>query len=106
MSKKQSNVFFETFCGELVEIVQDFDITSSFKVDQEGHMQEVRMPMTVSGFLMDIDDVFVYLSNDGAEVNQAIPMDTIKHIGIVEVKSEMEEMLDEADAPNDPHGFN
>ena len=102
---KKSNLFFETFAGEFVEIVQDFEITTSFN-QHEDHMHEVRMPMTVSGFVMDTDDEFIYLSPDGENVNQALPIHTIKHIGIVQASNELQDLLDSVPNPSDKKDFN
>lgn len=103
--KKTADTFFETFAGEFLEIVQDFDVTTSFNMGEHGP-QEVRMPMTVTGFLMDSDGEFLYLSPDGEEINQALPIDSIKHIGIVELKDPEQSILDDVPEPENDLGFN
>lgn len=103
--KKSNNVFFETFAGEYCEVILDVQIPSSFNLT-EGEMHEVKMPLTVNGFVMDADDVFIYLSTDGESVNQAFPIKDLKHISIVEVKNPLQELLDEIPEPKNDKGYN
>jgi hypothetical protein len=103
--KKQVNPFFETFAGEYVQIVQDFEITTYINVS-EDQSQEVRMPMTCTGFLMDLVDGMVYLSPDGENINQALPFDSVKHVEIVELKDAEQEALDEVPDPKNRSGYN
>jgi hypothetical protein len=102
---KKTNVFFETFRGEYIQLVQDFEVTTHFNVS-EDHAQEVRMPMTVQGFLMDFTDGILYLSPDGININQALPFESVKHVEILELKDEIQEMLDETTPPEDRSGYN
>jgi len=103
--KKQVNAFFETFAGEYIQIVQDFEITTYINVS-EDQSQEVRMPMTCTGFLMDLVDGMVYLSPDGENINQALPFDSVKHVEIVELKDAEQEALDEVPDPKNRSGYN
>ncbi len=96
----KTNLFFEMFAGEFVEIITDLKIPQSINVDQEGNTTEVQMPLTVNGFFMDIDDNFVYLSPDGENVKQSIPVNSIKYIEIVNLEQEAEEMLDNIPEPD------
>jgi hypothetical protein len=93
------------FGGEFVEIVQDFEITTQIKID-EDHSQEIRMPMTVQGFLADCDGTFVYLSNDGEEISQALPVSSIKHIALIDLTDQEQDLLDEVPSPSDRSGYN
>lgn len=102
---KKSDLFFEIFTGEFVEIIQDFEITASFNI-VEDHPQEVRMPMTVTGYLLDSDGDFLYLSRDGEGVDQALPLHTVKHIAIVEMKDASDEILDNTEPPETDMGYN
>jgi hypothetical protein len=103
--KKPNNIFFETFVGEFVEIVQDFEITQSISISEDGP-QELRVPMTVAGFVMDCDDRFVYLGPDGESVNQALPISTIKHIGIVDMKEPAPDAFEDLPDPEDKKNYN
>lgn len=97
--KKATSTFFDMFAGEYIQVVQDFEITTYFNVS-EDQSQEVRMPMTCTGFLMDYEDGMLYLSPDGENINQALPFSSVKHVEIVELKDEAQEMLDKIDIPD------
>jgi hypothetical protein len=102
--KKSNSVFLNVFVSEFVEIVSDLNITTSITVNEEGQTQPVQMPLTVSGFVMDTDDAFVYLSQDGENINQALPINSIKHVAIVDVAAKDAE-LDEVDFPEDTGSY-
>ena len=97
---KKSSQFLAVFASEFVEIISDLSITTSINVSEEGHTQPVDVPLTVSGFVMDVDDVFVYLSTDGENVSQALPIDSIKHVAIVDVNKAIES-IEDIDIPED-----
>jgi hypothetical protein len=103
--KKSNSVFLNVFVSEFVEIVSDLNITTSITVNEEGQTQPVQMPLTVSGFVMDTDDSFVYLSQDGENINQAIPLKDVKHIAIVDVAAKEQQILDSVEFPEDEGSF-
>lgn len=91
---KKSSQFLTVFVGEMVEILTDLKMESSIPV-AEDIVQTVQVPLTVNGFVMDVDDTFVYLSPDGENVNQALPLNSIKHIAISEIKAPEDVLIDE-----------
>lgn len=94
---KKADMFFDIFIDEYVEILQDYEVTTNITIADE--LREVRMPMTVSGYVKDTDDYFLFLSTDGQEINQALPIESIKHIGIIPQVDPIMEMLDEVETP-------
>lgn len=103
---KKTNLFFDIFMGEFVEIITDLEFPQSVNVSEEGQSTEVRMPMIVNGFLLDMDDVYVYLSPDGESVKQALPRNSIKHIEIVDLQEQMHQMMDDIPEPEGSAGYN
>lgn len=103
---KKENVLFDTFVGEYVEIVLGLEVTNSISLSEEGHAHEMKMPLTLVGFFMDIDGEFIYLSSDGETVNQAFPKSELKHIQIVPVTDPIDEILDDVLPPDDRSGYN
>jgi len=99
MMKMKRKTLFEMFVTEYVEIVQDYEITTSVNMTEEGHASEIRMPMMVTGFVLDSDGEFLFLSQDGEEVNQAIPISSIKNISIASVTDSTTEALDNIEPP-------
>lgn len=95
----KTSTFLETFVGEYVEIIMDFQVTSSVQLDQEGTAQQLQTPLTVSGFFMDFQEGLIYLSPDGENVNQAIPFNSMKHIAIIDIVNEMDQLIDQGDIP-------
>ena len=104
---KKNNLFLQTFAGEFLEIITDIKVIQTLTIGSEGETVEgPEMPMIVNGFLMDCDDLFAYLSTTGEEVNQCIPIDSIKHVQIVDIKNEIDEMLDSIPDPDPGSTFN
>lgn len=101
-----NNIFFEMFAGEFCEMILDLQITNSVNLDSEGHAHNMQMPLTIQGFVMDVDQQFVYLSPDGETINQAFPLKDLKHIAIVEVTNPLQELLDEVPEPDNDKGYN
>ena len=104
--KMKRDIFFETFTGKFVEIVQDFEITTSVNITEDGAPMEMRMPMMVTGVVLDSDNEFLFLSQDGEEVNQALPINSIKHIQIIKASDQEDQILDMTPEPEDKSGYN
>jgi hypothetical protein len=102
---KKNNIFFEVFCGEFCEIVTNLEVTNTINIGDDGHTHDTRMPLTLGGFLMDVDDEYIYLSDDGENVNQAFPKCDLKNIRIVDINAEVDNMLDSIPEP-DKGGYN
>ena len=102
---KDNSRFLHVFGNEYVEIVTNLNITTSINVSEEGHVQPVEMPLTVSGFVLDVDDTFVYLSKGGEEIDQGVPLNSIKHVAIIDVNKGQDDLLDESDFPNDEGSY-
>lgn len=102
MSKiKQESSFFDIFAGEFLEIITDLSVVQSGNLGEEGQfIPGPATPMIVNGFLMDCDAMFAYLSVDGEEVDQALPISSIKHVQITQIKSELDNILDEMPDPD------
>lgn len=84
------DLFFLTFVGEFVEIVG-----STLSGDGTAIV-----PLVVTGFLLDLDDKFYYLSDDGMSVKRAIKITDLKAIEIVETKTHFDQMLDNVLIPD------
>lgn len=102
----KNKIFFEIFVGEPVEIVTSLEVPSQFKMSEDGELTEIKLPMTVQGYIMDMDDDFIYLSSDGSNANQAVPVLDVKHIQIVSEQDEVEAIIDDIPDPEDGSHFN
>lgn len=103
--KSKADMFFDIFVDEFVEILQDYEVTTNVALSENGEVQPLRMPMTITGYVKETDDYFLFMSKDGKEINQALPIESIKHIAIVDQSDTIMDILDEANPPED-QGFN
>lgn len=99
MNNKKAEVFFNVFGGEFVEIVHTLEVPLSIEVE-EGHTHDIKVPLTLNGFVMDVADGWVFLSPDGENVNQAVPLGDVRHIAIIDVTEEPEETFPEPSNKN------
>lgn len=104
--KKLNLLLLNNFAGELVEIISDLQVTQSISISEEGAIAGPSTPMLINGFVADIDDIFLYLSEDQQNINQAIPITSIKHIQVVNIKTELDQLLDEFPEPESDTGYN
>lgn len=92
--------FLTVFAGEYVQIITS--VSDNVLIPTEdGGQHPVEAPLLISGFVMDNDGVFIYLSEDGENVNQAVTLTAIQHIGIVDLSAKEAEPMDDIDIPDD-----
>lgn len=99
----------QTFGGEYIEVITDLKVTQSVQSGEHGEPIGIEVPMIIAGFLMDADAHFIYLSPDGEEVNEAIPLTSIKHLAIIapgQEKTIFDSILEEMPEPEDDKGYN
>ena len=95
MKKKSTgDIFLQNFAGEFVEVILDMKVPQNIEVNAEGEVITVEGPLSVAGFVLDSDENFLFLSEDGENVNQAIQLKDIKHIAISTV-TEKDPLIDE-----------
>lgn len=86
------STFFLSFVGEMVEIMCKGSATTT----------EVGVfPVIVQGYLLDIDDDHLYLSDDGQNIARAVKRQDYVAIEIVQQVTEMEEKLRNISVPED-----
>ena len=61
----------------------DLKVPQSINISEDGSAKEIHVPLIIHGFIMDMDDKYVYLSEDGENIKRAVPSDTIKFIEII-----------------------
>lgn len=64
--ERPKNIFVENFAGQLVEIFTGV----LQKVEDEHGIQEV--PLAIQGFIIDIDENFIYLGNTTAGISKCV----------------------------------
>lgn len=83
------NTFFTTFIGEYVEVICSRGVT----------YQNETVPVVTSGFLLDVDNEFYYLSNDGQAVSAAVKKSDVSVMEIIQQKSYAEHVLEQTKIP-------
>ena len=92
VSKVESmDLLLKNFAGELVDIVVDKDLEHPVSANGES-VEIVKIPLTVSGYLTDMDDQYIYIGLSINQISQAINKNYVIHIGIAdEFSIEMDE---------------
>lgn len=105
MKKKKStkdqtsleSTFFTSFVGEYIVII--------CKILGE-HGSGLKLPVTVTGYLLDIDDDFYYLSDDGINVTRAVRKTEILTVEVHDEKTPEQEILENAKPPAKDEDYN
>jgi hypothetical protein len=88
--KTEPSSFYLTFVGEYVQIITDVKFNSAGSPNKQAGA-----PLIIEGILMDADDQYVYLSQDGSEIRQALKSDVIVYVQISGPSDEFSEFLGE-----------
>jgi hypothetical protein len=83
------NTFFATFIGEYVEVICSRGISYNNNT----------VPVSTSGFLLDVDDEFYYLSQDGQSVSSAVKKVDVTVMEIINQQSFATQVLEEVKIP-------
>ena len=59
----------------------------------------MKSPMSLKGYLVDVDDVYLYLGVSPTAITQAIPRDILLHIEISEEESIVDELVQMGEVP-------
>jgi hypothetical protein len=75
------NILFEVFCGEAIDIMLD----QSFEQTEQNEttVKTLKASIRVQGFLIEIDDNFLYLGYDPEIISQAVPRHRVVHIELM-----------------------
>lgn len=92
-----SSTFFLSFVGEYVELVCKNVIT---------HTEVGVMPLIVTGYLLDVDETHLYLSDDMQNVVRAIKREDYAVIEIAKSMTDAERVLSELNIPENAEDGN
>jgi hypothetical protein len=77
--KKESNsILFEVFCGEAVSIMINRDVEQTEQ--NETTVKSLKTSLSVQGFLIEVDEDYLYLGYDPEIISQAVKKDAVVHI--------------------------
>ena len=97
MAKNKSDKLFELFAGEYVQIIIDKDVEVSKQTASQ--VETMKSPMSINGYLVDVDDVYLYLGISPNAITQAIPRDFLLHIEISEEETVVDELIKMGEIP-------
>lgn len=87
MSKKKQEIkldrLFEIFCGELVTIMLDRDLEETTQT--ETHIETLKTSISIQGFLVEMDDDFLFLGITPDMITQAVYKTHVVHIEILDL---------------------
>lgn len=98
LTEEKINTFDLAFIGEFINVITDIMIVEY--VQNDAQTLEQNAPMVAQGYLLDVDDMYLYLGENPLEVSQAIARSRITMVRTDRKKSKFEEMLDEMGDPN------
>lgn len=83
IKKLETNtILFDIFCGEAVTIMLDRDVEQTEQ--NETTLKTLKTSISVQGYLIELDDQFLYLGYDPDLINQAVPRNHIVHIEMID----------------------
>ena len=102
--KKHGVAFYDIFVGEYVRLVTSS--VSSTEVQNQKESVSQTGPVAIESYLVDMDDTFYYLGAVPTAINQAIRIDNIIHIEIIDPRTMYDDLLENVDLANDPTKMN
>lgn len=101
MTKEKADVLFEVFAGEFVSILIDKEVEQTKQ--SETHIETLKSSLSINGYIIDMDDDYVYLGYEPSIISQAIKKSFIVHI---EITSANNEILSNIELPKDEKEYN
>lgn len=96
-----SEAFFATFIGDRVEIVADF--YQNYQEETAESRITNHAPASIQGYILDIDDEFLYLGKNPHEISMALRRTKVLYIEVIgaekEEKSPYDALLDSMPFP-------
>jgi hypothetical protein len=85
------NIFFDNFIGEEMEFMINLYVKTE-QANEDGMIIQ-QNPLAVRGFVLDVDDEFIYLGDTADEITRFLRKDLVAGGDIV--KDKMEEQFDD-----------
>lgn len=86
---KKNEVFLLTFIGEFVQVVSSFVMNVSSNGEDMGES-----PLIVEGYLLDMDDDFIYMGDSPDGITRALKKDTVVFIQFLNNEDILSSLLD------------
>lgn len=102
-AKEPKNQFEMCFYGCFISLIFKQPVAEGSVTDENNAPLAIG---SVRGYLLDMDDEYMYLGNSTYEIDYAIARDTIAMVSFVDIKTPEELILDAAETPDDETGYN
>lgn len=89
-----NSVFGLSFEGEYVHIITKIKTRRQYTNTESGEVIDEVAPLTIQGFVLDMDDKFFYLGEDPMLISKAIKITSVSYIEISKPKSAYDDILD------------
>lgn len=99
-----SRRLFDFFVGDIVSIILDQQVEHT--IEKTNSVQTMKSPLSVQGYVLDMDDEYVYLGHSPDQISQAVKIDFIVHIETAKEENPINKILNEIDTPDKPEGYN
>lgn len=92
MPKEKANnpLLFEIFINEFVQVVTDL---SMYAASEDA--EQASIPLTFNGYLLDMDDEFLYLGETSVAVDKAVKRENIIFIQMLAEEDPLSQMLND-----------
>lgn len=93
MPKKEkkvgSEVFLLTFIGEYVQVISNFILNTT------SHEGVEESPLILEGYLLDMDDEFLYIGDSANDISRAIKKETVVFIQVINNEDNIFNLMDQ-----------
>jgi len=80
--KNGHDLFFDIFIGEFVDIITKRRSSRISVNPDTGETDQIEMPMVISGYLLDEDEVYYFIGVTPKEVSNAVKKSIVDHVGL------------------------
>lgn len=81
MKKQELTLFEEAFVGQFVMVVTNMIQTASI-AHEDGSIESAEVPVSMTGFLIGVDNLYYYLGKSPEEIQTAIKKRSINQISL------------------------
>jgi hypothetical protein len=84
--KSEPSAFFLSFIGEHVQVITSFQLATA-------DSPEMPMPLIIEGYMLDADDQYIYMGEEGDQIRQAVKLEYVVYVHILEKENAIEEVF-------------
>jgi hypothetical protein len=97
--------FYEIFTGEFVELTTS-EYVEGVVYDEEGSPINFREPITITGYLVDMDEAHYLIGDKHDSVVEAVEIARVWRVRMIDPQSLIKETLEKFPVPSNPEDVN